>query len=471
MRSKRVLKAGIGYIAGGIFIKGIAFVTTPIFTRLLTTSEFGVLNSYLSYEAIIAMLVGFQFAASLKSANVEFSSNNKSALIEYTRVLIILVAIHSVIVLLLGNLFAGTILNLTGIQNRLLLNLLVINALGNAILTIYNAYVSISYSVRKYIIVAFVNAVLNIVISLVLILTIMRNKADFGRILGYVIPYVLVSIYIVFELFKHSGCQLVTNKKYIEFSYKYCSPLIPNGFAEVMLGQFGKLTVDNNLGKSSMGIYSLSYNVYSIIGIIRIAMDYVVGPFFFDKRKVNESKELKEFVRGYSRVLALTSIVIMLMTPEIVRVLGSMDYFDARFTAIPLVCASYYVFLVSVLSQEEYYSQKTYYVSLSSVIVMIINIIANFVIVPIVGELGAALITMFSYLLMIIIHYFIISKILKSDVFDFKAVFVDCLSMLFMSFISYLIVDLIIVRFCILVVIVVVAVISFNRFLKLMGRI
>lgn len=140
MRSKRVLKAGIGYIAGGIFIKGIAFVTTPIFTRLLTTSEFGVLNSYLSYEAIIAMLVGFQFAASLKSANVEFSSNNKSALIEYTRVLIILVAIHSVIVLLLGNLFAGTILNLTGIQNRLLLNLLVINALGNAILTIYNAY-------------------------------------------------------------------------------------------------------------------------------------------------------------------------------------------------------------------------------------------------------------------------------------------------------------------------------------------
>ena len=44
---KKIASAGIGYIFGGILIKGIAFITTPVFSRLLTTKEFGVLNAYL----------------------------------------------------------------------------------------------------------------------------------------------------------------------------------------------------------------------------------------------------------------------------------------------------------------------------------------------------------------------------------------------------------------------------------------
>ena len=47
--AKKIITAGVGYILGGILIKGIAFITTPIFSRLMTTEEFGQLNIYLSY--------------------------------------------------------------------------------------------------------------------------------------------------------------------------------------------------------------------------------------------------------------------------------------------------------------------------------------------------------------------------------------------------------------------------------------
>ena len=71
---KKVASAGIGYILGGILIKGIAFITTPVFSRLMTTKEFGVLNAYLSYESILAVLIGFQFAGCLKNAKIKYAN-------------------------------------------------------------------------------------------------------------------------------------------------------------------------------------------------------------------------------------------------------------------------------------------------------------------------------------------------------------------------------------------------------------
>ena len=75
---KKIASAGIGYIFGGILIKGIAFITTPVFSRLMTTKEFGVLNAYLSYESILAVLIGFQFAGCLKNAKIKLPNISAS---------------------------------------------------------------------------------------------------------------------------------------------------------------------------------------------------------------------------------------------------------------------------------------------------------------------------------------------------------------------------------------------------------
>ena len=45
------LKAGMGYTIGNVLVKGINFLTLPLFSRLLSTAEFGVYNVFLSYVA------------------------------------------------------------------------------------------------------------------------------------------------------------------------------------------------------------------------------------------------------------------------------------------------------------------------------------------------------------------------------------------------------------------------------------
>lgn len=450
-KSNKIMIASLGYMLGGILIKGIAFITTPIFSRLMTPEEFGVLNTYLSYEAIIAMIIGFQFASSFKSANIEFRSHD-NGIQSYFSKIVQLLLLHSAIATVLINILAPFLVDVTGINSILLWNLLVINCLGNALVTSYNSYVSLKYQYKKYLLLALLNACLNVVISLLLIMTFMKGEKSLGRILGYVIPSGLIAVYIVFIAFTNAKPRTKLGVEQRKFAYKYCSSLIPVGFSEVMLGQFGRLTVVHNCGYASMGIYSLSYNVYSIIGIIRIAMDYVVGPYYFDKRQNKDDHTIRTTTRFYSNALAVITAGIMMLSSEIVRILGDIEYYNARKCAIPLVAASYFVFLCSMISQEEYYKKKIYLVSSVSIIAVIFNVILCVLIIPRYETMGAAFCTLISYLIFMISHCLIVKSKLKCNVFPWKFILFDSVFVLGMMGIALIVVDKSLVRYMIVII-------------------
>ena len=45
-RGKQALKSGVWYTISSISVKAILIITTPLFTRLMTTAEYGIFNIY-----------------------------------------------------------------------------------------------------------------------------------------------------------------------------------------------------------------------------------------------------------------------------------------------------------------------------------------------------------------------------------------------------------------------------------------
>lgn len=437
---KKIASAGIGYILGGILIKGIAFITTPIFSRLMTPEEFGALNAYLSYESILVVLIGFQFAGCLKNAKIKYA-DIPNGMNSFFSDVIVLLLIHSGISFVIVNTFSKYIIALTGIESRLLLNLIIINCFGNAVLTVYNSFVSLEYQYKKYVAISVFNALANVALSLLLIFTVLNNDRSMARILGYVIPYMLISIYLLINAFRKSRPNLHTIKTNSKFAYRFCAPLILNGFAEIMLIQYSKLSVDRNCGTAALGVYSLAYNVYSIIATVKLGIDYVVGPFYFDKRSSGNSGELRNIFRIYSRSLALISVFVMFFTPEIVKILGGTAYYDARMSAIPLIAVSYFSFLCYILSQEEYFVQKTYIVSGVSTCAMLLNILLCNIFASKFEAIGVAYCTLASFVVMFLLHFVAIKYFLKSQSFQWLGMFVDGIFVTLMSIVAELIVD------------------------------
>lgn len=219
-----------------------------------------------------------------------------------------------------------------------------------------------------------------------------------------------------------------------------------------------------------MGIYSLSYNVYSIVATVKLAMDYIVGPFYFEKRETSDFYALQKIFNTYSRCLSIISVLIMLCSPEIIRILGGTPYFDARYSAIPLIAVSYFSFLCYMISQEEYFLQKTYIVSIISVTAMVLNIILCSIFVPRLETIGAAFSTLASFVFMFFAHFITIKILLKSQAFCWKSLLVDGAFVTIMSIVVVSITDYFLPRVFLIVVMLLVAIFFMQKNLRLIKR-
>ena len=61
------VKASSWYLIGNLFDKAIAFLTIPIFTRLLSTTDYGIENTYISYVTILTIVLGLSMESSIQS--------------------------------------------------------------------------------------------------------------------------------------------------------------------------------------------------------------------------------------------------------------------------------------------------------------------------------------------------------------------------------------------------------------------
>ena len=66
-----IKKASTYYLIGTFFNKGMSFLTVPIFTRLLSTYDYGIVNTYTSWSGIISVVFGFAIYMGIRAAFID----------------------------------------------------------------------------------------------------------------------------------------------------------------------------------------------------------------------------------------------------------------------------------------------------------------------------------------------------------------------------------------------------------------
>ena len=72
MSENKPLTAGMGYVIGNYLIKGLAFLTLPVFARLMSTGDFGIYNIFVAYEGILVYIIGLALDNSFRSARYRY---------------------------------------------------------------------------------------------------------------------------------------------------------------------------------------------------------------------------------------------------------------------------------------------------------------------------------------------------------------------------------------------------------------
>lgn len=430
MEMNKNLKAALFYLFGNIFNKAIAFITIPIFTRIMTTSDYGIVNTYLSCVSIMSLIVGLSLGNSIRSAYKDFKEN----LDEYIASILFLGLINFLVIIILTVLIGTHYIDFISMD-------LVILCLIQSFMSFISSTMTIKYMmgmeyIKKTMLLSLPNIV-TVILALICLMN-MTNDKYYGRIIPNVIVVSFVGIYYLIKYFRIS-------KKYINFKYwKYALtlsiPLVFHGLSLNILSSSDRIMITAFNGSSESGIYSLIYNFSMILLVITSSIESVWIPWFNRKVESGQQDEINIMVKKYIDLVVVATIFILMIGPEILRILAPEEYWEGNILIPPIMVGSFFVFLYSISVNLEYYYKSTKIIALNTLYASIINLILNLIFIPMYGSTAAAFTTVFSYVFSFAIHY-LASRKLDKQLFPIRIYAIPIILVLLGGIIAYVFIE------------------------------
>ena len=181
--------------------------------------------------------------------------------------------------------------------------------------------------------------------------------------------------------------------------------------------------IKKSVGDVQAGLYSFANNIGFIFQVITNSMDTAFCPWFFERMKEKNYDSIRRHTNIYAVLVSLMAAGLLLISPELIWIMGGEKYHSSRYVVLPIVLSVYFSFLYTLPSSIEYYHKKTRIIALGTMAAAALNVVLNSTFIPRYGYVAAAYTTVFCYVCYFLIHLFISWRIQKGMLFDLKVLF------------------------------------------------
>lgn len=408
MDSNNYKKASLCYLIGNFFNKGLAFLTIPIFTRLLSTTDYGLANTYTSWTCIISLFIGFALHMGLRCAFVDYYDDIKnylSTIIKFT------VFISSALILI-----TYIIIKIFSINVPILLVMFcLIHSTASSIIEDLSTYFMMRFNYIKRTILMIVPNLLSVITAIVLIRYILTDDLYYGKIF----PDVLFNALFAIALVICYGTGKKLNKEYLKHGLKISLPLIIHGAALNILSNSDRIMITWLANTSQAGIYSLSYSLGMVTYAITVSIDGIWIPWFTNKMIDKSYDEINSITKDYVKLITYIMCCLILVSPELLKILASESYWEGIKLVPIIICGNYFFFIYNIYTNLEHFYKKSNQITALTIFAAVLNLVLNYIFIPKIGYTAAAYTTAFSYFVVFILHS-IYSKKLNPNVFNIK---------------------------------------------------
>jgi O-antigen/teichoic acid export membrane protein len=78
-KEKSISRVFVWQVAGKFVLQGISFFTAPVFTRLLTPSDYGQVAVYGAWVSLFSLFIGLQTRGSIANAKIKYNDDKIDA--------------------------------------------------------------------------------------------------------------------------------------------------------------------------------------------------------------------------------------------------------------------------------------------------------------------------------------------------------------------------------------------------------
>lgn len=392
---KQFFRDSIFYTIATVFTRGINLLLLPLYTRYLTKEEFG----YYDYIFTTKSIIGVIIALEVQQALFRFIPEHKGNIREQSKIIstgfwfsIACHSLFSILIILNSEAIAHHWLGNKNLSDSVIYsNLLLISSAIFYNSTIYlrallnskKALIATAISAASIFVTSFILLSLGLGLKGVLIAHIL------GSALAAALSHLWIRQYLSFEL-----C-LQTLKKLLNFSI----PLVASSLGVMLALYIDRIMVKEMIGTEALANYSVAARVAGIITLVMIGFQSALTPLIYTHyKKVTTPVDIAKIFHYFIVFTLIGLIGITILSESIIILLAGSSYLDSKYY-VPVLTTAAIASSIHLFFPGLNLRNKTILIAFINILGGLGNILLNYLLIPIYGEMGASYSSLLSILI------------------------------------------------------------------------
>lgn len=462
------IKASMWFLVASFLQKGISAITTPIFTRLLSTVEYGQYNVFNSWLSIVNVFVSLYLYAGFYITGLVQHEDQRNKFSSAMLGLTTTLSVGWTVVYCMFHRFWNNLFGLSSVQ---MISMLIM-IWTSAVFQFWAMEQRVDYKYKRLISLTLLVSIFKPVIGVIFVLN--SNDKVTARILGLVLV----------ELIAYSGCfvslmlrgKCFYSKIYWKEAIVFAIPIIPHYLSTMVLSGADRIMIQKYVNDSASGIYSLAYSISLMMTLFNTALSQTIDPWIYSQIKEKKIKELGLIAYPAFLFIAIVNIIVIIFAPEIIRIFAPKEYYEAIWVIPPVTMSVFFMFMYSFFAPFEFFYKKTKFIAIATCVGAILNIVLNYIFINAWGYLAAGYTTLVCYIIYAVCHYIFMKKICREELnsyapYSAKRLLMMSVAFVTLGFIMMLTYRCTKIRYCVIGVIICMLIVFRKRCINTVGKI
>ena len=410
-------RATICYTICNILQRGISYLTTLIYTRIMTTEQYGSYSVFLAWLEIFEIIATFRLAWGGFVVGLEKYEKDRDSYCSAMHSLSFTITSIALVSYLLLAKWINQLTDMTTPMTLLIFALLyVLPAIQ-------------FWTVRRRVEYRYTAVLLVTVISSLLMpaLGVVAAMLSTEKVLAVIGSRVFVQgiIGIVLIILCYRNKFTFYHKEYWKRALIFNVPLLPHYLSTVALHSSDRIIIKSLEGKHEAAIYSVAYSLSMAMQLFGSSISQSLQPWLFKKLKEKSYDGIAKIINLSLIIVAALNLLLIALAPEAIAIMAPKAYQEAIWIIPPLAATVVVMFFYQHFVNVEFYFEESKITSFASIGAAVLNIALNYLLIPVFGYLAAGYTTLISYMVFAVIHYIFMRIVCRKNqcsdsIFDIK---------------------------------------------------
>lgn len=228
--------------------------------------------------------------------------------------------------------------------------------------------------------------------------------------------------------------------------------------------------INHFTGPEDAAIYSVAHSAGLLMTIINNSINGSFVPWAYERLKNHNGEGIKKVSNSLLAIVVFVNVALIWLVPEAIRLLAAPQYSEAVWCLVPIAMSVYFYFAYTLFVDVEIYYGANHYIAIASVVAAVLNIVLNYLFIPIYGYIAAGYTTLFSYFSTMMLHLVFLMRVLRKNgkqfnLFDLRTLTLLSIVLIVLSALAMLLYRHSIVRLAVIVVTFIAVALNYKKIL------